>query len=109
MADNAARSRKTESWRAEAGLQPLQLSVVHVVYVPETVAHEFFPISQFPATVDAQALLITAVSPPLFTTHLEHVSIPEVKVCEGQTLTAVPTLHAIAWAEATRTVAKMAT
>lgn len=109
MADNAARSRKTESWRAEARLQPLQLSVVHVVYVPETVAHEFFPISQFPATVDAQPLLITAVSPPLFTTHLEHVSIPEVKVCEGQTLTAVPTLHAIAWAEATRMVAKMAT
>ena len=109
MADNAARSRKTESWRAEAGLQPLQLSVVHVVYVPETVAHEFFTISQFPVTVDAQALLITAVSPPLFTTHFEHVSIPEVKVCEGQALTAVPTLHAIAWAEATRTVAKMAT
>ena len=78
MADNAARSRKTESWRAEAGLQPLQLSVVHVVYVPETEAHEFFKRSQFPETVDAHALLITAVWPPLFTTHLEHVSIPVV-------------------------------
>jgi hypothetical protein len=109
MADSAARSRKTESWRAEAGLQPLQLSVVHVVYVPESVAHEFFKASQFPAMVDEQALLTTAVLPPLFNTHLEHVSIPEGKACEGQTLTAVPTLHEIAWAEATRTVAKMAT
>ena len=109
MADNAARSRKTESWRAEAGLQPLQLSVVHVVNVPERPAHCDFTAAQLFSTLVAQAPLTTDVWPEFFATHLVHVSIPG-KFCEGQTLVEVtPVLHWIAWAEATRTVAKMAT
>jgi hypothetical protein len=107
MADNAARSRKTESWRAEAGLQPLQLSpLVHVVYVPWRLEHEVFAASQLmPVT---QPPLTTPVWPPCLITHLVHVSTPAI-FTEGQTLAADPVLHAMAWAEATRTVAKMAT
>ena len=105
MAATTERMKAADTWRTEAGLQPLQLAVVHVVYVPWRPEHAVFAASQL--VPDTQPPLITAVWPLFVTTHLVHVLAP-ISV-EGQTLTAVPVLHAIAWAEATRTVAKMAT
>ncbi len=53
--------------------------------------------------------MITAVLPPFFATHLVHKSNIVPKSCEGQTLVAVPVKHLMAWAEETRTMAKMVT
>ena len=109
MADNAARSRKAEIWRAEAGLQPLQLAVWQEVYVPLPASQRDLTVEQevpLPAPVEEQPL---AEATPA-ATHLKQVSISAPRSTPGQ----VPgvefaTLQLRAWAEATRTMAKMAT
>jgi hypothetical protein len=82
MADNAARSRKAEIWRAEAGLQPLQLAVVHEVNVPLTPP---VPVSQADLMTEQRTPLpvqLAAVEQQPFAeatplaTHLKQVSIP---------------------------------
>jgi hypothetical protein len=109
MANNTARRRKAENWRADAGLQVLQLSVLHVVNVPEIESHWFFIRTHERLVVgDEQAPESTAVLPPFFTTHFVHKSNCG-KSCDGQTLVAVPVKHLMAWAEETRTMAKMVT
>ena len=108
MADNAARSRKAEIWRAEAGLQPLQLAVVQEVYVPLPASQIDLVLEQeepLPAPVEEQPL---AEATPL-ATHLKQVSISAPRSTPGQVRSSLTTLQLRAWAEATRTMAKMAT
>lgn len=110
MADNAARSRKAEIWRAEAGLQPLQLAVWQEVYVPLPVVSQIDLVLEQevppPAPVEEQPL---AEATPA-ATHLKQVSISAPRSTPGQVPgVAVATLQLRAWAEATRTMAKMAT
>ncbi len=109
MADNAARSRKAEIWRAEAGLQPLQLAVWQEVNVPLFVSQIDLTLAQeepLPAPVEEQPL---AEATPL-ATHLKQVSTSAPRSTPGQVPgVTVATLQLRAWAEATRTMAKMAT
>ena len=107
MADNAARSRKAETWRAEAGLQPLQLAVVHEEKVPLPVSQVDLAVAQG-KRLPAAAVHPAATATP-FVTHLVHVSMRAVRSTAGQVPVALPTLQLRAWAEATRTMAKMAT
>ena len=108
MADNAARSREAEIWRAEAGLQPLQLAVWQEVYVPLPDSQIDLMLEQMvlpPAPVEEQPL---EEATPL-DTHLKQVSISAPRSTPGQVRSALMTLQLRAWAEATRTMAKMAT
>ena len=67
MADNTARRRKAETWRAEAGLQPLQLAVVHEEKVPLPASHVVLMLAQDKAPA-AVVQPEAAVTP--FSTHL---------------------------------------
>ncbi len=57
--------------------------------------------------LDAAVQPLETATPPA--THLKHVSMPADMTVVGQVPVALPTLQLMAWAEATRTMAKKAT
>ena len=71
----------------------LQLSVVHVVYVPEDRVHCVFTASQDPDTVLKQEKLSAAVAPFFVYTHLVHVSAVAPKFVMVQTGVELPTVE----------------
>ncbi len=103
MAMMAATRTKAEACRAEAGLQLLQLSVVHEVKVPLASSQAFLKVSQ-PRTPEPDLQVAAPATPSL--THLVQVSEVATSV-DGQTFAPVDTAHLMAWADATMAAARM--
>ncbi len=89
---------------AEAGLQPLQLSVVQELYVPFEASQADLSVAQ--ATNPDAWHPLAAATPSL--THLKQVSKVEPRSEEGHVPVAVPTLHLRANADAIMRVARAA-